>query len=102
MAISEEAVRLRAYQLWQNEGEPEGRALEHWQQAQSELGDTQGEVGLDYDAEGIENPGIGYSRGTTGEDIEAIQGENTLEGDVLNDLEPDGSIKPERRGRTNR
>lgn len=102
MAISQETVRLRAYQLWQDEGKPEGRAFEHWMQAENELDDGRGEGGLEHDSEGIENPGIGYSRGTTGEDIEAILGENTLEGDVLNDPEPDGSLNPERRGRTNR
>lgn len=102
MAISQEAVRARAYQLWQQEGEPDDRALEHWRQAEQELDNGQGNSGLGHDSEGIEEPGIGYSRGTTGEAIEPIEGVNTLEGDVLNDPEPDGSIKPERRGRTNK
>jgi hypothetical protein len=34
---SEEAVRLRSYQIWEREGRPEGRANEHWQRAIEEL-----------------------------------------------------------------
>jgi hypothetical protein len=34
----QEAVRIRAYQIWEAEGRPEGRALEHWAQAVSEMG----------------------------------------------------------------
>ena len=30
------AVRERAYFLWENEGRPEGRALDHWQRAADE------------------------------------------------------------------
>jgi hypothetical protein len=33
-----EAVRIRAYQIWEAEGRPEGRALEHWALAQRETG----------------------------------------------------------------
>jgi hypothetical protein len=55
------------------------------------------------------DPGIGESRGTrraggqtqTRERPEDLQGENTVEGDVMNDVEPDGGIDPNRRGRTN-
>jgi hypothetical protein len=35
--VPEEAVRQRSYEIWQREGRPEGKALEHWLQAQSEL-----------------------------------------------------------------
>lgn len=51
------------------------------------------------------NPGIGQTtrgldqQGMTFEDEEA---ESTIEGDVMNDTEGDGSINPDRRGRTNR
>jgi hypothetical protein len=56
------------------------------------------------------NPGIGAGLGTTRaggaththDDPEAIVGANTIEGDVMNDVEPDGSVDPNRRGRTNR
>ena len=31
--IDEEEKRLRAYQIWESEGRPEGRDLAHWYQA---------------------------------------------------------------------
>jgi hypothetical protein len=50
------------------------------------------------------NPGIGQGQAinnveTTFEDEE---GENTVEGDVLNDTTPAGGVNPKQRGRTNR
>ncbi len=33
----EDRVRARAYALWEREGRPEGRAEEHWRQAEEEL-----------------------------------------------------------------
>jgi hypothetical protein len=36
--IPEEAIRLRAYHIWEREGRPHGRDQEHWVQAQVELG----------------------------------------------------------------
>ena len=49
------------------------------------------------------NPGIGQSRGTTagGGDPSEIEGDNTVEGDVANDVEPNGEVNPRHRGRTN-
>lgn len=91
----EQEIRARAYRIWEGEGRPEGRDKIHWRQAEEEVsGETDGDLEAD--------PGIGYSIGTTGEDIEDIKGENTLEGDVLNDPEPTGAINPNRRGRTNK
>lgn len=48
------------------------------------------------------NPGIGTSKGTwgTGEDPEDIEGDNTVEGDVMNDVTPAGGVDPDQRGRT--
>jgi Protein of unknown function (DUF2934) len=31
-----EMIRARAYEIWQAEGQPEGRALEHWCRAEAE------------------------------------------------------------------
>ena len=31
-----EMIRQRAYQIWQAEGQPDGRALEHWCRAEAE------------------------------------------------------------------
>lgn len=35
--VNPEAVAQRAYEIWQREGCPEGRAMEHWFQAEAEL-----------------------------------------------------------------
>lgn len=32
-----ELIRLRAYEIWIREGQPEGRELEHWLQARREI-----------------------------------------------------------------
>jgi len=32
-----EAIAQRAHEIWENEGRPEGRAMEHWLRAVSEL-----------------------------------------------------------------
>lgn len=36
----EQQIRQRAYRIWQDEGEPEGREQDHWSRAQAELGDA--------------------------------------------------------------
>jgi hypothetical protein len=51
------------------------------------------------------NPGIGSSKGIhsrTGTNPEAIEGENTAEGDVMNDATPQGGVDPNQQGRTNK
>jgi Protein of unknown function (DUF2934) len=35
-ASPEESVRARAYALWEEEGRPDGKHLEHWRRAASE------------------------------------------------------------------
>lgn len=49
------------------------------------------------------NPGIGASKGTFGRgtDPAVLQGENTDEGDTLNDTTPQGGVNPSQRGRGN-
>jgi Protein of unknown function (DUF2934) len=37
MGISEDAIRERAYHIWEREGRPHGRDFEHWVRAQIEL-----------------------------------------------------------------
>jgi hypothetical protein len=32
----QEAIRVRAYTIWESEGRPDGRSLEHWLQAEDE------------------------------------------------------------------
>ena len=50
------------------------------------------------------NPGIGESKGTTiaGEDPASIEADNTVEGDVANDPNPQGGVDPGHVGRTNK
>jgi hypothetical protein len=51
------------------------------------------------------NPGIGSSKGIhtrTGADPEVLEGDNTAEGDVMNDTTPQGAVNPNQQGRTNR
>lgn len=45
--ISDEDIRARAHAIWQQEGEPEGRADEHWAQAEQELAEAVKTPGLD-------------------------------------------------------
>ena len=37
MDVRDEKVRERAYQIWEREGRQDGRAEEHWSQAEQEL-----------------------------------------------------------------
>jgi hypothetical protein len=47
------------------------------------------------------DPGIGRSKGAARDDAE-IGGDNTFEGDVLNDTTDSGGVDPRQTGRTNR
>lgn len=53
------------------------------------------------DADLERDPGIGTSKGGWG-DKERIGGDNTFEGDVMNDPNPQGGLDPDQRGRTNK
>lgn len=37
MSDLDQRIRTRAYQIWQEQGQPEGREVEHWFQAQAEV-----------------------------------------------------------------
>jgi hypothetical protein len=37
MQPTESEIRERSYQIWQNEGRPEGQAWDHWLRAEAEL-----------------------------------------------------------------
>lgn len=43
----QDRISARAYALWEAEGGPEGKALDHWSRALKELGDVNGENGED-------------------------------------------------------
>ncbi|MBV9016956.1 MAG: DUF2934 domain-containing protein [Alphaproteobacteria bacterium] len=34
----DQAIRDRAYAIWEQDGRPEGRSLDHWLQAEAEIG----------------------------------------------------------------
>lgn len=57
-----ERIRARAYQIWEQEGRPHGRDLEHWQQAERQLavefriGFPDGS-GPDYEMDELAKPG---------------------------------------------
>ena len=57
------------------------------------------ETPTDADLKG--NPGIGQSKGLTGADIEDIEADSTVEGDVENETKLDGGIDPDHRPRKN-
>ena len=37
----EDKIRVRAYELWEKEGSPEGRADEFWEQARAQLNEEE-------------------------------------------------------------
>lgn len=43
-ATDVDAIRHRAYQLWNEDGCPEGRAVEYWLRAEAELGTGESEA----------------------------------------------------------
>lgn len=103
-AVDEVAIRERAYRIWEQEGRPEGRAREHWEQAARELDvSPQPAMPEDLPNDLERNPGIGVSPGTDSpEDVDALRGDSTVEGDVENDTDAVGAVPPKRRGRTNK
>ncbi len=36
-ATREQAIRERAYAMWEDEGRPDGRELDHWHRAEAEI-----------------------------------------------------------------
>lgn len=58
----EELIRLRAYSIWIEEGEPEGRESEHWRRARLEM--TRKSSGPELELDEHRRPqDIGYERG---------------------------------------
>jgi hypothetical protein len=40
----EDKIRVRAYELWQKDGSPEGRADEYWEQARAQIEDEESQA----------------------------------------------------------
>jgi hypothetical protein len=51
-----------------------------------------------------QNPGIGQGQGIDNRDttFEDVEGDSTVEGDILNDTDAQGAVHPRQRGRTNK
>lgn len=50
MSERQQAIRDRAYEIWQRAGEPHGQYDEHWYQAEREIEDETGALATDEDA----------------------------------------------------
>lgn len=57
----EQRIRERAYEIWENEGCPEGRGDEHWRQACAEYREAQEEAGAE------QRGSLSEARGPAGE-----------------------------------
>ena len=44
-------IRTRAYEIWQEQGRPEGRTVEHWLEAERQLGGEEDSRSLEEDSD---------------------------------------------------
>ncbi len=95
MQTSQEHVRLRAYQLWEEEGRPDGKAMDHWSQAERELQGTSGDGGNNGGGHADTDP----SEGAPGEAIEAARKDDIYEGEGLGAPYPEEALQPSSRRR---
>jgi hypothetical protein len=51
--LSPNWIRERAYQIWIREGQPEGRELENWHQAEQELAEEDARAEHEHDDAGL-------------------------------------------------
>ncbi|MFT3973992.1 MAG: DUF2934 domain-containing protein [Amaricoccus sp.] len=85
MAGPRESVQGRAYSIWEDEGRPEGRDLEHWLQAERE---TAGEAGETVDEAAATAPDAASPESEGGRSAETGI-EDAIERDEAAD-DPDG------------
>ena len=69
----EDRIRKRAYQLWQQEGSPEGRPDDHWLQAEREIDHGNGEI------EGDDQPNLAALREAARQHTDAFVVKTDLE-----------------------
>jgi Protein of unknown function (DUF2934) len=83
MSDIEEAIRRRAYELWESAGWPEGRSDEFWHAARLELGakETTEEKIAELGPPIVEPPGIAVQRGAP----VGLPGERIVEQGVIDD-----------------
>jgi hypothetical protein len=88
-----ERIRLRAYQLWEDEGRPDGADLKHWLQALDELsGDDEHETLQDL----IDEDDRDDEEVRSGNADENVQTAVTLSTDPMPDVEITTGKKPVR------
>ncbi len=58
----EEKIRLRALEIWKEQGCPDGRAREHWEQAEREVGGEEGREAGDDQPTSLVYPGPDRNR----------------------------------------
>jgi Protein of unknown function (DUF2934) len=69
----EDRIRQRAYELWQQEGTPDGKPDDHWYQAEREIDEGEGEI------EGDDVPNLGALREATRQHTDAFVVEADME-----------------------
>lgn len=69
--IDEEAIRRRAYQIWEREGRPQGQAQAHWLAARVELASESGS---------LPDPDLPGSPGGAADGTESSQGSRPFSG----------------------
>src|SRR3712207_8686139 len=60
--IREERIRLRALEIWREQGCPDGRAREHWGQAEREVDGEEGRGASDDQPPSLVSPGPDRNR----------------------------------------
>ncbi len=58
----EERIRRRALEIWREQGCPDGRAREHWEQAEREVGGEEGREADDEQPPSSASPGRDRTR----------------------------------------
>jgi hypothetical protein len=59
----ERNIRDRAYAIWEKEGRPDGKSLEHWLQAEAEIGNEK-VIGVTNDGKILRSSGSGVASAT--------------------------------------
>jgi Protein of unknown function (DUF2934) len=62
-AVQHDVIRLRAYEIWESSGRPDGLEKEHWEQAERELLDAAPEVERDVAEEPATDDSLGAAAG---------------------------------------
>lgn len=75
--MDEHRIRQRAYDIWEQEGRPEGRHAEHWERACRELGNGGGAADMALHAPEAMDANVVTGGGNLGRAAEALAGIGT-------------------------